>query len=323
MKKRTKILIVGSIPPPIGGVAIHLYRLLKALDGSDIDYIFYDYKKESFFTGIKKILKSQYIHTNFSNKFFRFFSTLLLKSLNKKVILTFHGKFSFSNTLDRLSLILSSYNFLLNKYSYENAMKIISPRNLQLISAFIPPSDEENTLPAALEKKLTSFIKNRKVIACTNAHSYVLDKNGNDLYGIDFLLDIFSGLPENCLIVSDPSGKLKERYASYAEVENIFFISENHSFINVLKISNVFVRATTTDGDSLSVKEALHLNKKTIASDSVDRAKGCLIYKTGDKESFMNCLNTNSTCEHSGIENGAATLINFYQKIYNPIPRKN
>lgn len=320
MEKQKKILIVGSIPPPVGGVTIHLYRLLKALANSGLEHAFYDYKKEPYLQGLKNILKHQYVHTNFGNKYARFLSTLLLTALGKKVVLTFHSKFNFTNWLDRLSLALSFHAFVLNKYTYEHASRIVGTRSVQLISAFIPPTDGESELSAHIAGELASFTRDRKIIVCTNAYSYVLDKDGRDLYGIDFLLEIFSTTPENGLIVSDPSGKLKERYASYTEIENILFISEIHPFIEVLKVSDVFVRATTTDGDSLSVKEALHLNKKTITSDAVDRVKGCLIYKTGDRESFMDCLNENIKPEPHEIENGALTLIKFYQEICRPAP---
>ncbi|MDR2149058.1 MAG: glycosyltransferase [Tannerella sp.] len=321
-----KILIIGTLPPPIGGVAIHLYRLMKTLDSYGTEYIYYDYKKESPYSGLKKILKSQFIHTHFSNKRLRFFSIVFLKILNKKIILTFHGKYNFHNIFDKFSLILADHNFVLNNYSYENALKITKPCNLQMISAFIPPTDEENNLSDTLKKKLASFIKNKKVVACTNAHSYVLNKDGNDVYGIDFLLKIFSSVPDKCLIVSDPSGKLREHYTSYLKFGNILFISENHPFINILKISNVFVRATTSDGDSLSVREALYLNIKVIASDCVDRPKGCLIYKTGNEESFINCLDASikHLTNKIEIENGATALVNFYQNIQSLIsPNKD
>ena len=37
-----KIGLIGSCPPPYGGVTVHIQRLMKKLDEYDIDYVLYD-----------------------------------------------------------------------------------------------------------------------------------------------------------------------------------------------------------------------------------------------------------------------------------------
>ena len=48
----------------------------------------------------------------------------------------------------------------------------------------------------------------------------------------------------------------------------------------MLKISDVFIRNTSTDGDSLSLREAINLNINCYATDVVDRPVGTIIYSS-------------------------------------------
>jgi len=297
----SKILILGILPPPIGGITIHLSRLLQVLRDKSICYDFFDYKKDSLLNGLKKIITCTTIHINFCDVKWLFIATLFFRILNKKVIITFHGKYSFSSVLEKLTLHLSSFNFVLNNFCYDHALTIVKADKLQIISAFIPPLENEFCLSNSIREKIDKFIQGRKNVACTNAHSYVQNENGYDLYGIDFLLNVFSELPETCLIISDPSTMLKRFYYKNVQLipDNILFISEPHSFIEVIKKSDVLVRATTRDGDSLSIREALFYGIKVIASDCIDRPLECVIYRTGNKESFINAL---TECQGIGIE---------------------
>jgi glycosyltransferase involved in cell wall biosynthesis len=50
----------------------------------------------------------------------------------------------------------------------------------------------------------------------------------------------------------------------------------------VLEGSDAFVRPTRADGDAVSVREALALGARVVASDVVPRPEGCLTFRTGD-----------------------------------------
>ncbi|GHU02723.1 hypothetical protein FACS1894147_05250 [Spirochaetia bacterium] len=311
--EKYKILIIGKTPPPIGGVTIHIKRLLNTLDKAAVRYSFYDYGKEPCINGLKKIFNANIIHLNLSNKNIRLSIILFLLVLHKKSIITFHGKYQFNDIRDYFSLRLSTYSFILNKFTYNNAIGKVKDEKIKLISAFIPPIDEEGYLRNEIREKIDKTSLNKEKIICTNAPGYVIDINNRDLYGIDFLLGMIKKMPFYLLIISDPSGKLKSQY-NY-ECENVLFISEPHSFIEILKRSDIFVRATTADGDSLSVKEALFLGKKVVVSDCVDRPDGCVIYRTDDEESFKNAL-----LQHEGercfdVQDGSKQIIETYNRL--------
>lgn len=320
-----KTLIIGVTPPPIGGVSIHLSRLHHRLQRLNMNVLFWDYTKETLIAGIKKIVVANVVHTNFSNAIARCFFTIFLRLLNKKVIVTFHGKYSFSNVFDLITLKALTYGLVLNDYSLNHAIqKVKNVKKIRLISAFIPPIGQEDEMSNEARVRLQLFRARYEYIACSNAHNYVLDSEGKDLYGIDFLLKVFVTLDRIGLIISDPSGKLASQYKSYQGIDNILFISEPHSFVEIIKISNIVVRATTTDGDSLSVKEALYFGRRVIATDCVNRPSGCELYKVNDVVAFRSLLFefNNSNKNESVIMDGTDQILEVYRVCQKNIERK-
>jgi len=53
-------------------------------------------------------------------------------------------------------------------------------------------------------------------------------------------------------------------------------------FVVLLERSDVFLRSTLVDGDSMSVREALHLGVPTVASDTAFRPAGAMLFRKGD-----------------------------------------
>ena len=85
----------------------------------------------------------------------------------------------------------------------------------------------------------------------------------------------------------------------------------------LMKVTDVFVRNTSTDGDSLSVKEALYLHKKVICSDAVDRPLGVRLFHYSDSESLESCLANDNYDQMASIESGEYELLKLYQNLQN------
>jgi hypothetical protein len=139
------------------------------------------------------------------------------------------------------------------------------------------------------ETKIINFSRNYDVVFSTNASNVTFDSHGNEIYGISQLVTIFSQLPERGLILSDPTGMykkyLEKRFDSLPQ--NLLILDYSHNFINVIMHSVAMIRATTTDGDSLSIKEALFMGKQVIASDCVSRPAGVILYTAGKQDELM------------------------------------
>lgn len=277
-----KILLIAKLPPPIGGVTIHIQRFVKRLQAFDnIDLDILDYSRtKNIATIFNKIYRADIIHIHLSNKSIRFILVLILRVLQKKTIVTFHGKYNFENKYDRFVLKMASCSIVLNDYTLNNAMRY-KEKNIKLIGAFIPPV-EADIIP--LDKNILIKIEEcrtiYKNIYCANASNYVLDDKGDEIYMGTCLLNFFSNNSNNCLIFSDPTGNYKQYYSDNRILipKNVIIIDMPHDFVNIIKLSNAFIRATTMDGDSLSVKEALYYGKPVYATDVVDRPEGVILF---------------------------------------------
>lgn len=312
------VLIVGTVPETagIGGVTIHIDRLIKWLHKKDYPVELCDYKKESFASQFKKILSHKVIHIHASNPYLRIMYVSVCALLLKKTIFTVHGdlgRFStFKNLLDKIAVKLSTVPIVINRKSYDKAIKW--NKLTQLLSAFIPPY-ELGYIPKQTAQQIDKAKKKGCLIYATNASQRSFDKFGNEIYGIDFLISYFQKIPNATLVISDPSQDYKRIYAD-REFENVIFINEPHSFYAVITKSDYVLRATSTDGDSLSVKEALYAQKKVIATDYVDRPDGTILFKYNDEDSFAAALciadqQMNTTLS----ENTVDSIINLYKRL--------
>lgn len=280
--KQEKILLVGSLPPPIGGVSIHIQRLMDGikLKGLGVDII--ESKSLLKFSNIGKILRANVIHVHLSKPKLKFISVLIFKLFLKKVVITNHGKVGskgfVNNLFDSWANRLANIPIVLNDKSLEVVRK--ANKKTQLITAFIYPSNI-NPLPQHIDSKVQNFVKKFPGNSyCTNAYSIKFDAQGEEIYSIKALVKQFEKMPSKGLIISEPSGEYQIWYQENNVIisENILFISENHDFLNVIVESSGLIRATTTDGDSLSVREALFKGKPVFATNCVDRPEGCTTF---------------------------------------------
>ncbi len=316
--KNIPLLIIGARPATagIGGVTIHISRLLDYLDQEKFEYKFIDYKNESLIKIVNVIRHSKNVHLHINRPIAVFLFTFISKIFCTKIILTKHGNFGSSNYINnllvRLSVIISDIPIAINEGSYKRMKRY--NKNCHLMPAFIPPIIEE-TLDQRVLELIVKAKETHSVICSTNSYNVSYDKNGNDIYGIDFLIKTFSNFKNHILIISDPKGNNMRRFSNIPN--NVWFIDFPHSYFELLKHVDIFIRNTSTDGDSLSVKEALYLNIKTLCSDCVDRPDGVRLFKYSDIDTFTKAIYNLENTEYSfaEIQNGAVSLLNLYKSI--------
>jgi hypothetical protein len=218
--------------------------------------------------------------------------------------------------VDIFSVKLVSIPIVLNRNSFVKVFSV--NKNTRLISAFIPPDINRSLVDLETEEKIYSFSGRYSIIFSTNAFNVTFDLKGNEIYGISQLVAVFSEIPDKGLIISDPSGHYKRYLQRIFNPfpKNILILDYPHDFIIVIMHSDVVVRATTTDGDSLSVKEALFFKKWVIASDCVNRPNGVVLYKTGDRNDLSQTINkilpNSKPVPGNEIIDGFSELISLY-----------
>lgn len=321
-----------------GGISIHIKRLEKLLNESftlqiidesrlsDYDGGCFNLRNKQFLKYLKILFKTDIIHIHTSIPLLRLFHAIVGRLLFKKVIITIHS----------LSTIKNNAIFILVKFTLFFANKVILVseeinskfryKKAIILPAFIPPDlNNEPDLPIEI---LTLFknIGNKKIIV-SNAYRINLH-NGFDLYGIDLLINVARNLKknnENILIVFIITTLEinKNVYDSYIDTINSEGLTEyiklfpfSISFVKLIEYSDLVVRATNTDGDAITIREALYLGKPVIASDVVKRPNGTILFRNRDSDNLYEKIIDTLKINPKNIKNKKINYLEVYKSIY-------
>lgn len=322
MADRIKILEIGTVPDTtgIGGVTVHIKRLFDWLSqDEEVRLSLFDYKKYFFSLKLFKSIKnSDIVHIHVNNPLLRLFYIFLSRILRRKTIITIHEEVGiygvFKNTCVKLAIKVCTVPIVLNKISYNRTKKL--NKDTVIIPAFIPEKNS-SPLPSNVITGIANLRNNYKTLVATNAFKRVFTPGGEETYGIEILIDFFKN-KDYGLIISDPSGTYQ---ATIQEIpSNVFIIPYPHSFYEVIKLCDVVIRNTATDGDPLTVKEGLALAKHVLATDIVNRPEGVIKYKYKDSDSLEKALLSIKNSEikkNSSMVNAAYELKKMYDRIVN------
>lgn len=329
-----KVMLIGTLPPPIGGVTIHIERLYKknlqtgTVDLSVVDLrnkkYFKDGKTFSLLFAVTGFFSADIIHIQISNQLKLLFA-LLARLVLKKVVYTHHNirvnnKFLFGLLIKLCSRIIA-VNVKDLKYDLsEKELKKISE-----IPAFIAPS-ETGILPEEIEK----ICDENTFVICSNSTEDAYF-NSKLTYGYDILIEAYlnflknNSSPQSILILVDPSGKLKNivgnligKYSDQNSRGKIFYYDNKLDFAALIKKSSLVVRSTRTDGDALTVREALYFGKLVIASDCAERPEKTILFQNEnavDLEEKITRVYLNKDVPGSGNKDFFEPVISLYRNL--------
>lgn len=162
-------------------------------------------------------------------------------------------------------------------------------------SPFVPPErSERNAIMAAYPERVRAFIGDRAKIKLVNsAWRYVEDSQGRDLYGIQAAIELVQRLKKEGLNVGllmafgdlnreDMPEALKANLEEAQEDGAVVVLNGQRELWPIFGETDVFLRLTSTDGESLSVLEARYFDCQVVASDVVPRPARVLVYPYGD-----------------------------------------
>ena len=173
--------------------------------------------------------------------------------------------------------------------------------------------------------------KDSKIIV-SNAFKLVLHKN-EDLYGLDLMIDVARMVKKEkkrykiIFVVATINDRLR-LYDSYMgiikeeELESVIsLIPYSISFVRLMQKSDLVVRATNTDGDALTVREAMFFKIPIIASNVVKRPENVILFKNRDSIDLFSKITKvleNGECNDM-INNQNDYDISYYQNYYHSI----
>jgi hypothetical protein len=328
------VLLIGPWPEPRGGISIHLQRLRARLDSAgltsamlDTSEMFKDDLPNLRRDGPRKawdmIGKARVVHIHVMNAYVRLALLTMTRLRGKKAVFTFHGM--------PLSMQESMLVRAAKAVTHEAVWVNTAQRDLfgpgPVVPAFLAPTMEEETLPEDIVTWIArQRVDGRSIIAgnAFRVHQSVV----GDIYGVDLLIEAFKR-PEirdrfSCLFVIASRAKSEpEMYENYVrEVEALgmgdrFWLRPDPiNFSGLMKRSDALVRPTRTDGDSLSIREALHYGKAAITSDATPRPEGAAIFANGNAAALAETMLRAFSAEPPAppLQDYSETLMTLYRR---------
>ena len=342
-----KIVLIGHFPEPIGGVSIHLSRLsnhlekknyiIKIDESSKIKNDIFNIRSLNIFRYISILKNCDICHIQSGLTWIRivhiFFSKIILKKITIVTVHSFRGKSKFTKFINRFFLQKVDFRIYVNESIKEDLE--VNNFSYKILEAFLPPLlSEEREIPDILKELIQKKKRKGYKIIISNAWKLVM-YNNEDLYGLDLLIDV-------CILMKrrgmryffifnvctlDSNNRLFENYQKKISENGIsemfYLININDlSFVKLMEKTDCVVRATNTDGDSITIRESLYFRVPIIASDCIERPEGTILFKNRDIDDlFKKITNFNFNDFQKGININNINNFLSYERIYTKLGR--
>lgn len=303
-----RILLAGPVPTPIGGISIHIRRLSSWLStqGIMVDLVdetrhkkngIYNIRSMGFLSYLRYLKRCNVAHIHSSVHVFRIFHIIMCRLFGLRVIVTIHSwrPGDLITPINRIFLKLA-HKVVLVREQINDYLKL---RNYHVFPAFLPPTTCRKDLPEDIQTFIGKVRTRGYFLLCANAYE-MIEYNGQDLYGLDLcveLMDLFtskSDVEAAFVFVVSCDAKSNQLYANAQKLikerglENRFFLyNKSVDFITLMKQCDLVLRPTNTDGDALTIREALYFDIPVIASDIVQRPPGTILFRNRDVKDLM------------------------------------
>lgn len=313
-----KLLLIGPFPPPHGGISVHVAEAKKQLVRAGIssrvlnmnrtvpeseEYICFHSRLE--FLRVLFVYARQgwtlHLHTNGHNDKSWLIAVAcgLLGQLAPGCLLTLHsgmapaylGKGSIGRRLlAYIACRLHDRVITVNREIWRSLVSLgVSPERLEVIPAYFAISP-----PTALPATLANLGKHSRPLIST-----VLFHRPE--YDVDLLIHALSRLRNRypnlrCLIMGggeqrQQTERLIRKEGMEESVDLLGDVSHDLC-LAWIAASDLFIRATREDGDSISVREALSLGVPAVVSNVGHRPSAAILFRAGDLDDLVSTMET-------------------------------
>jgi len=304
-----KILLIGPVPPPLGGISVFIKRYSRQLqkEGHEVDIL--DISRLTRFRCYLWLLTAPlglYSGIHVHSFSFGLLMMLLLRGAAGKTQLVDHGERDRLGCLKTglLRLFLSRCQTLsldgsqLRQYYIDRG--IVLPADTRVQHPFLPPPlEEEAGILQSYPPDVNRFVDQRHPLIIANAYRLAI-YDGVDLYGLDMCVELVDGLNKThprlglLFVLAEEDETRKEYFLEMNRRIDILGLKKYFHFMTgqkelwpLFKKAQLMVRPTFRDGFGISVAEALYFNCPAVASDAAERAKGTILFANRDGKDFL------------------------------------
>lgn len=323
MLEAPDISLIGPYPPPFGGISVHLKRLGALLTLNGYSWRQYDTcggregpaevtpirgSRAAWLARYVLTARERLVHIHGMDNLIARGVVFPLRLLRRrKVALSIHnmrvlGALDELGRAERLyvrSLLRScSAVHVVNQALEANAINLgVPPERVFTYPAFLPPLGSPPVLPEPVSRFISGC--SPSIVAIGNTATW----NGHSVYGLDMLVDLLVDLresaPSSGLLLIVPKAhdvdygelaRLRQHAIANRVADRLMVLPFSEECYPALARSDIFIRPTTTDGDAVSVREALWFGTPVVASDAVVRPPGVHTFEARNREAFASAV---------------------------------
>jgi glycogen synthase len=332
-----KILLIGPHPPPHGGISVHvseLHRCLAAagvlcrvLDTSDV-------RSSSFhFALLRYSLQSWtlHLHTNGHNwkSWLMALWCGIVGQSGGSCILTLH-----SGLAPGYLTALRGWRRRVVRLTCRLYSRVIcvSPAVRDALVLLGQLTDRTDIAPAYLETVLDEISLDRKTVAWMEEHRPLLSTAlfFRPEYGFDLLVSAIAKLrvrypSVGCLVMGsgEQEPEARKRVRDFGLENHMLLVGDviHAQCLALMSRTDLFLRTTWYDADSISVREALALGVPVVASRVGSRPKGVILFEPGDVADLLSKIESSMAFERIAPPSGRGELehlMDIYRHVIAP-----
>lgn len=334
-----RVLITGPALENVGGISVHVRRLVSLLRGRcEFDFVdesrnqregYFNLRSLDFITYFKKIKRAHVVHINSGSKWLRMFNAIVCRVMGKYTVVTVHRDPERESHLwlTRCILSLSNVVIAVNAKGVDLLRQGSKCEYIHL-PAYLPPNlDNEPYLSENIQAWITHARETPNSVVMVNNASALVFNNGEDLYGLDLCLAAMKQLCQSSdkyyllfVVVKNDNPAVMDGYKQFIVHNNlsqhVLLIEDSCSFVRLIAASDIVLRTTNTDGDSLTVREGLSLGVPVIASDCVERPAGTTLFHNRDAAHLAQVIASTPIIASCEQQPDARDYTATYSKIY-------
>lgn len=320
------LLILGPVPPPFGGISVHVSRLVPLLEkagfavgvlnhfrATDAPLVLGALRKNPInYYRMPKEFRPGILHYHHSR-----WPHLMAVALGKgnstaRYIVTLHAgdiQKHFPQLISRVPLVARLTRWALRRF---DVIVVVDPKIGSIIQEHLNGQRVE-VLPAFLEadkpeldsygSSIETFL-NAGPLLVVGAYGIQFRPDGGELYGVDTAVEAFVRLAaaqENLRLAvffaRRPTRRRARRHLAMLEQQleragvrdRVLFVF-GEALVPALRANATFVRPTRAEGDAVSVREAMSARVPVVASDVVERPAGVVTFHVGDSDGLCVAL---------------------------------
>jgi glycosyltransferase involved in cell wall biosynthesis len=317
------ILILGPVPPPFGGISVHLNRLVPLLvsagfkvgvlnhfGSKDMPFVVAALNRNPLnYYRIPKKFRARIVHYHHSGWLPLVTLALAKGGSSARYILTLHGSAIYGPLRSKVPIVSHITRWALSRF---DRIIVVAPNVASFVQSNVGKQRIE-VLPAFLDvgsndldtydARIDAFLDSGRVLVVAAYGVQFLD-DGRELYGLDMVARAFTALARDredlrlamFLARRQPGPRARrhlailQRQLEQAGLRDRALIVFGLPLLPALRSNAVFVRPTRAEGDAVSVREAQSAGVPVVASDVVSRPPGVVVFPTDDVAKLCEAL---------------------------------